>query len=204
LGKTKRQEINRMHHAGGDMIEALFVTLFPMMFLIILFGGGALFRRRNIDMGGEPPIEKTVFSISKYSIVLLWAGMVFQSWGMNLSIITVPAGVKWAALTLWVSGFTLLFIGRFGLGESFRIGSPRELTRLRVNGLFRFSRNPMYLGVYATLLAAALYTMNPVLFLIGIFIAAVHHQIVLAEEQHLHKVFGEQYTEYCHHVRRYI
>ena len=186
------------------MVESLSVTLPPMAFLIVLFGGGALFRRRNIDMDGEPPIAKTLFYTSKYAILLLWAGMVLQSWGMDLSFITVPGGLKWVALSLWASGFILLFIGRLGLGESFRIGSPKEETRLQVNGLFRFSRNPMYLGVYGTLLASVLYTLNPFLFCIGVFVAAVHHRIVLAEERHLRKVFGEQYAEYCHRVRRYL
>jgi protein-S-isoprenylcysteine O-methyltransferase Ste14 len=186
------------------MIEPLSVTLFPMVFLIVLFGGGELFRRRNIDMDGEPPIDKTLFYTSKYAILLLWAGMVLQSWGINLSFITVPGGVKWVALSLWASGFILLFIGRLGLGESFRIGSPKERTSLQVNGLFKISRNPMYLGVYGTLLASVLFTLNPFLFFIGIFVAAVHHKIVLAEEQHMRKVFGEEYAEYCHHVRRYL
>lgn len=186
------------------MIESLFVTLLPFVFLIVLFGGGALFRRRNIDMDGEPPINKPLFLTSKYAIVLLWAGMVSQSWGLNLSFVAVPQGVKLAALFLWAAGFTLLFIGRFGLGESFRIGSPKEQTRLRVNGLFRVSRNPMYLGVYGTLLAAVLYTLNPFLLLIGIFVVAVHHKIVLAEEVYLHTVFGGQYADYCRSVRRYL
>ena len=186
------------------MIESLSVTLLPIGFLIVLFGGGALFRRRNIDMDGEPPIAKTPFYLSKYAILLMWAGMVLQSWRMNLPFITVPGVVKWVALSLWASGFTLLFIGRFGLGSSFRIGSPKERTRLQVDGLFRLSRNPMYLGVYGTLAASVLYTLNPFLFLTGIFVAAVHHRIVLAEEQHLRMVFGEQYTEYCHRVRRYL
>jgi protein-S-isoprenylcysteine O-methyltransferase Ste14 len=186
------------------MIESLSVTLLPMAFLIVLFGGGALFRRRNIDMDGEPPIDKRLFYISKYAILLLWAGMVLQSWGVDLSFITAPGSVRLVALSLWASGFMLLFIGRLGLGESFRIGSPREQTRLHVNGLFRISRNPMYLGVYGTLLASVLYTLNPFLFFIGIFVAAVHHKIVLAEEQHLKKVFGEQYAQYCRRVRRYL
>ena len=34
------------------MIEALFVTLFPVAFLILLFGGGAVFRRKTIDQDG--------------------------------------------------------------------------------------------------------------------------------------------------------
>ena len=48
----------------------------------------------------------------------------------------------------------------------------------------------MHLGVYATLIAAALYTLNLDLTLIVVFVAAAHHKIVLAEEQHLRKVFG--------------
>jgi protein-S-isoprenylcysteine O-methyltransferase Ste14 len=186
------------------MIESLSVTLFPVVFLILLFGGGTLFRRRNIDMDGEPPIEKTIFYTSKYAIVLIWAVMALQSCGINLSLITVPTVMKSIALTLWFSGFILLFIGRFGLGESFRIGSPKESTSLQVNGLFKFSRNPMYLGVFGTLIASMLYTLNPFLILIGIFVIVVHHKIVLAEEQYLQKNFGEQYTEYCHRVRRYF
>ena len=186
------------------MIESLVVTLFPMVFLIVLFGGGELFRRENIDMGGDPPIGKVLFSSSKYLIVLLWAAMVMHSWGINLSFTKVPELLKWVALCCWVSGFALLFMGRFGLGKAFRIGSPKERTNLTVDGLYRFSRNPMYLGVYATLLASALYTLNPLVFVMGIFVVAVHHKIVLAEEQYLRTVFGEQYTAYCHRVRRYL
>ena len=85
-----------------------------------------------------------------------------------------------------------------------RIGRPKESTRLRVDGLFRVSRNPMYLGVYSTLLASVLYTLNPVLLLFGAFIVAVHHRIILAEETHLRNAFGKEYAEYCCRVRRYL
>jgi protein-S-isoprenylcysteine O-methyltransferase Ste14 len=186
------------------MIDSAIVTLFPTLFLIVLFGGGELFRRRKIDMDGDAPIDKRFFYISKYSILLLWGAMVLQSWGMNLSLINVPELLKWVSLGLWVSGFTLLFAGRFGLGDSFRIGSPKESTRLKVNGLFQFSRNPMYVGVYATLLASVLSTLNPIFLFVGLFVAAVHHRIILAEEQFLQKEFGEEYRDYCSRVRRYL
>ena len=186
------------------MIETLFVTLLPLGFLIVLFGGGELFRRRNINMDGDPPIGKVLFLSSKYLILLLWTATVVHSWGVHLSFMKVPELLRWLALSLWGSGFVLLFIGRFGLGDSFRIGSPKERTHLTVDGLFRFSRNPMYLAVYATLLASVLYTLNPLLLVLGIFVVVVHHKIVLAEEQHLRTVFGDQYAEYYSHVRRYL
>jgi protein-S-isoprenylcysteine O-methyltransferase Ste14 len=186
------------------MSESIVVTLLPLGFLMVLFGGGELFRRQNIDMDGVPPIGKVLFLSSKYFILLLWAAMVVHSWGIRLSFMNVPQLLKWMALCFWGVGFGLLFIGRFGLGQSFRIGSPKEHTALKVEGLFKFSRNPMYIGVYATLLAAVCYTLNPIVFVIAIFIIAVHHKIVMAEEQYLRTVFGEQYTAYCHRVRRYL
>jgi protein-S-isoprenylcysteine O-methyltransferase Ste14 len=38
----------------------------------------------------------------------------------------------------------------------------------------------------------------------GMFVVAVHHQIVLAGENHLKNVFGREYSEYCSRVRQYI
>ena len=59
-------------------------------------------------------------------------------------------------------------------------------------------------NVFATLLAATLCTLNPLLLLIAIFVVAVHHRIVLAEEAYLHEVFGGEYAEYCRRVGRYF
>ena len=187
------------------MIEPIIVTLLPVTFLVVLFGGGELSRRRrNIDIGGEPPIAAVPFTASKYAIVALWAVTVLQSWGVGLSAIRVPGPARALALALWGAGFLMLLAGRLELGSSFRIGSPREQTAMQTAGLFRISRNPMYLGVFATLIASVLYTMNPVVLLVGVAVTAVHHRIVLAEEEHLRHTFGEAYLAYCRRVRRYL
>jgi protein-S-isoprenylcysteine O-methyltransferase Ste14 len=186
------------------MIESIFTTLFPGTFLAILFGGGELFRRNKIDMGGDPPIDKRPFSLSKYLIIVIWGIMVLHSWGLALFPVTVPSFLAPIALILWAFGFSLLFIGRLGLGASFRIGSPQESTALKTTGLFRFSRNPMYVGVYATILAAVLYTMDPIAFAVGLFVVAVHHRIIVAEEHYLLNAFGQNYAAYCLRVRRYF
>ena len=90
------------------------------------------------------------------------------------------------------------------MGDSFRLGTPREDTSLTVDGLFRLSRNPMYVGMYATITASALYTLSPVVILLAVFVIAIHHTIVLAEEGHMQTVFGPEYHDYLKSVRRYI
>ncbi len=186
------------------MIEALLATLLPLGFLIVLFGGGAHFLRNNIEQDGEAPINRTLFYVSKYSILVLWGAMILQSWGIGISLFEVPPLFQVIGLVSWCFGFALLYIGRFEMGRSFRLGTPKEHTSLKVDGLFRLSRNPMYVGMYATIIAAALYTLNPVVIVMGAFVIAVHHSIVLAEENHLQKVFGQEYVKYRNGVRRYV
>jgi protein-S-isoprenylcysteine O-methyltransferase Ste14 len=186
------------------MLLSLFVTVLPVLFLAGLIQRAVAFRRRQVDMDGDPPIPKALFVSSKWAIVLVWAAMVIQSWTNRLSFIDVPGALTSVSLGLWVIGFALLFAGRSGLGESFRIGSAKESTGLKQTGLYRFSRNPMYVGVYATLCAAVLCTLNPILLLVSAYVIAVHHRIVLAEEAQLGHVFGEEYRTYCGRVRRYL
>ena len=186
------------------MIEPLVVTVLPVVFLVILFGGGQAMRRRQVDMDGDAPIDRRLFYASKYAILVVWGGMVAQAWGLGLAVAARPEWARWASIGLWVCGFGLLAAGRLTMGESFRIGSPQEKTGLRLEGLFRISRNPMYLGVFMTLLAATLYTFNPLVCFLAVFIVWVHHRIVLAEEAYLQAAFGGPYAEYCRRVGRYL
>jgi len=186
------------------VFEPLLIAIFPALFMAVLAGGKAFLRRRNIDMEGRPPIDRTIFLSSKYAMIIPWTAMVLQGFGVGLWPVRVPPLLKWASLGLWISGWGLLFAGRFGLGSSFRVGCAEEETKLRTGGVFRFSRNPMYVGLDATMLAATLYTLNPLVLLIGGGIAAVHHRIILAEEECLRKMFGRAYEEYRGRVGRYL
>ena len=90
------------------------------------------------------------------------------------------------------------------LGRSIRIGLPTEDTTLRTGGIYRFSRNPMYLGVHLVTLAAMLITLKWWVALPGLFSIAVYHLIVLGEEKFLEERFGKAYLDYKQHTRRYI
>jgi protein-S-isoprenylcysteine O-methyltransferase Ste14 len=89
-----------------------------------------------------------------------------------------------------------------GLGTPAPIDAPKNLV---VNGLYRFVRNPMYVGVLCLIASRAVYFWSFAVVLYLVFVATcVELFIVLYEEPHLRRVFGEQYLEYCKNVPRWI
>lgn len=99
----------------------------------------------------------------------------------------------------------LLCIWRFII-EGMGTLSPLDPTRrLVTTGLYRFSRNPMYLGVIMILLGEYVLTLNGFLFLytLGIFIL-FHFFIKFWEEPRLSRDFGTTYDTYKSQTRRWI
>jgi protein-S-isoprenylcysteine O-methyltransferase Ste14 len=185
-------------------MERAITTIIPLVFLANLFISEALFKQRGVSIDGRPPINKRLFYTSKYSVILIWAGMSLQSWGIGFQVFESTPFPQPLSLCLWIVGFTILFLGKANLGRNFRLGSPHETTSLKNDGLYQFSRNPMYVGLYSTIVASILYTRNPVILVLGLFIIIVHHKIVLAEEGWLLETFGQDYEQYRGRVRRYI
>jgi len=186
------------------ILEPVFIAAFPLIFFAGLVATKLALKRQDIDMEGAPPIDPRLLYPSKVAMLIPWAAMFLQSCGVNLSLSGVPRALQWLALFLWGLGFFLAMAGRFDLGRSFRVGCAKEKTVLKRGGLFSRSRNPIYLGLNTTFLAATLYTLNPVIFLVGAASAVIHHRIVLAEEECLRRMFGEANEDYCRRVNRYI
>ncbi len=189
---------------SASVYEQVFVAAFPGLFLIGLIAGLTTLRREKIDFQGAPPIDKNIFYLSKLAMLVPWSAMVLQCFGVRVSFMDVPPALKWVALVLWAAGFSLAVAGRFELGSSFRVGCAKEETALRTGGIFRLSRNPIYVGLNATLAASVLYTMNPLVLLVGAGVSGVHHRIILAEEECLRRMFGKAYEDYCLKVGRYL
>lgn len=82
---------------------------------------------------------------------------------------------------------------------------PEKATSLVMTGVYRFSRNPMYLGMLLCLCAWGFYLGNiltilgPVLF--GVIMNALQ---ISPEEQVLREKFGDAYLDYCSKVRRWL
>jgi protein-S-isoprenylcysteine O-methyltransferase Ste14 len=84
--------------------------------------------------------------------------------------------------------------------------SPADPTKtLVITGLYKFSRNPMYVGVTLILIGEAIFFLSVQLWIYALFIfIAFNIFIIFFEEPRLRRDFGEQYTTYCEKVRRWI
>lgn len=114
-------------------------------------------------------------------------------------------------LRLLAGGFALASLGLLlsALGGFRRRGNDprpwREDTAFVEDGIYRHTRNPMYLGMalaYVALALAfntmwALLTLGPVLFV-------VRHYVIGREENYLVQRFGEDYQRYCSRVPRWF
>ena len=187
------------------MIAKIILSLLPTVFVVHLFVTEYLLYKKGIKIDGKSPINKYLFFGSKYSVVLIWIGMVLEIWN-----ICIPGSlvnhqfIKVAAIALWVIGFIFLYVGRFSLGNSFRIGVANEKTEFVARGIYKISRNPMYLGLYLTITGCMLYSLNVFYISLSIMVIIIHHLITIAEEKQLIAIYGDAYKLYCKKVRRYL
>ncbi len=89
-----------------------------------------------------------------------------------------------------------------GKGTPAPIDPPKQLV---VKGLYRFVRNPMYLGVISTLLGIATFFASiPLLVYTAIVWVGFHLFILLYEEPTLRRKFGKSYERYCGSIHRWL
>ena len=114
---------------------------------------------------------------------------------------------QWIALVIIISGIAILLyciyhFAKYGRGTL----SPADPTKkLVTKGLYRYSRNPMYLGVLLVLLGEMIFMRS---FMLGAYLFLVTVlfllYVVYFEERRLQKSFGEDYITYKKKVKRWI
>jgi len=77
--------------------------------------------------------------------------------------------------------------------------------KLVTEGPFKFSRNPMYLGMLLVLIGVGVRLgILESLYFIGVFFAVANWWYIPFEEGKMDKMFGEQFTDYKKQVRRWL
>lgn len=193
------------------------------LYLAFFYSLVAVFYTARILYLKRREVPELVFPGSRLSATW-WNHMAFRwfrtlIWGVCVARVFEPSLDRFLGLFGWMSpdwiilsgaflltlGFVLAIAGHFTLGREWRSGiDPATPADLKVTGLYRYSRNPAFLGVAMSQIG--FFLALPSLFTavcLGVGLLALRRQ-TLAEERHLTSVFAERYADYQRRVRRWI
>jgi protein-S-isoprenylcysteine O-methyltransferase Ste14 len=119
----------------------------------------------------------------------------------------VPRVIARPVAALLVLGWAILFgwsVTRFRASRTSML-PVRPTTALVVNGPYRFTRNPMYVGLLLLYAATALwFAFVWPLLLLPLVVWAVRVYVIDREERYLQRKFGDEYRSYQAAVRRWL
>lgn len=135
----------------------------------------------------------------------LYLGLDASGWEAVQAHHAFGPGLQLLAWLVLVTSLGAMVVAQQQMGSSWRVGiDEQHSTPLVTNGLFRFSRNPIFLTMRLNLLG--LVVLRPGAAALGIAaVGEVLMQIqVRLEEQHLRQAHGDNYVAYCSRVRRWL
>jgi protein-S-isoprenylcysteine O-methyltransferase Ste14 len=118
----------------------------------------------------------------------------------------IPAPFHWLGMIFIIPGvLILLYSGASFIKAKSGLLPFSEATTLVTGGLYRYTRNPMYLGMVLFLLGVALYLGSlSVLIPVAAFGWIIDRQFIKNEEIFLAGIFGDEFKEYKKRVRRWV
>ncbi len=135
----------------------------------------------------------TAVALIPYFLISWW-GRTFQARNVGGLILLLLglAGELWCAFNF----------AHYGKGTPSPADPPKKFV---ARGLYKFTRNPMYVSLCTIVLGEALYFGRVVLLIYPVFLwLAFHLFVVLYEEPTLRKKFSIEYENYCRHVPRWF
>ncbi len=180
------------YHDGKIIINGLLLII---PFLLIRFGllsalNKAAVKRAALfaPMYGNEMIAYWIYQISNIAIFVY------------LCFLKVTIDTSWlfyVGAGIYLSGLLLCAVSI----KDFAMPPNKEMND---NGIYRFSRNPMYVAYFLIFAGTALLTKSWILFGIVVIFQVSAHWVIIAEERWCMEQFGESYRQYMKKVRRYI
>ena len=114
-------------------------------------------------------------------------------------------GIKIFGIIVLVFGLLIYATALYSFQNSWRIGIDREKPgRLITNGIFKYSRNPIYVSLDLLVLGTFLLQGQFVFLVLFVAMAISLHIQILQEESFLIQTYGDSYSQYQSKVSRYL
>lgn len=188
---------------------------FILIILFLIFAVGlraAMQRFRTGDFGlraaslDAPLVEilpGTLFILSFASALVL---ITLGEFGYVAPITSLPYFIDWLFFALGVTGLIITLVSQHQMGDSWRIGVDQtETTKLKTDGLYSRSRNPIYLGILLFWVGLCGTFPHPLLWLCAAICWCCIEVIVRKiEEPYLYREHGEKFKVYFSNTNRYF
>lgn len=166
-----------------------------------------LMRRQGIHAMHFGKIDKKDFLIPPFAsfyFYLVFAGAF--DWPTIVRRRFFESGLaSWAGMLCCLAGLIFLFLALMSFGKSFRIGIDQDRPDVLVTtGVFALSCNPIYVAFWLVLLGEFLLFPNPIPLIYLVAATWLFHRQVLREEEFMSQYYGQEYSDYCRRVRRYL
>ena len=202
---------------ASESFSRVFLIAYGVIYFLVCFVGRTLIVRKRLGknpfvLGHSDSPYDYIGKIFNFILLLIAASMgfycgapgVYNTYLGRLEYLEragspLPGIVLLCASLLWTA------IAQAQMGLSWRIGIDREnRTELVQAGLFRLSRNPIFLGMNGTAIGIFLITPNALSLSAAVLAHALTNIQVRLEEEHLERLHGPRYLAFKRRVRRWI
>ncbi|WP_059004595.1 methyltransferase family protein [Bittarella massiliensis (ex Durand et al. 2017)] len=170
-------------------------ALLLVPFFLLRFGLLAVLDRGAVGRAAHfaplPPGERGAYWVYQLANVGILLDILF------LKVETAPPGLFWAGVALYAGGMALLAASVAAFATPAADGFCQR-------GVYRLSRNPMYLAYFLIFVGFAALGRSPLLLGLTAVFQVSAHWIIRAEERWCDQRFGEAYAQYARRVRRYL
>lgn len=151
----------------------------------------------KLELRIPPVVQVVIFAM------LMW---LLERWFPGATV-ELPANL-WIAVVFAVAGIAIALSGVWAFRRAKTTVDPRipdQASSLVTGGIYRYSRNPMYLGFLLALLGWAIYLTNPFsLLMLPVFVLVMNRLQIVPEERFMLAKFGKEFNNYKASVRRWI
>ena len=180
------------------VVLVLFYTVYFVKMLIQHKHG---IKTRQIGRRKEKDIHMVELLMSIATLAAPAAQLISIAFGWSC----MPSGARFTGFLIGMLGDIIFLISVVCMKDSWRAGIPdKDKTELVTNGIYKFSRNPAFLGFDFMYAGVLLMYFNPLTAVFSLFAAVTLLLQILQEEKYLTSVFGSSYTAYKSRVFRYL